>query len=80
MENSFIAQGPDDDVPAPGYQFTQFGARCLWGIKLAFQIVLGVTRTEVGYTQGFMHNPSYLHVCTGSAKHNEFVNVQYDPK
>ncbi|KAI9161850.1 hypothetical protein LWI28_021295 [Acer negundo] len=80
MENSSIAQGPDDDVPAPGQQFVQLGAGCFWGVELALQRVPGVTRTEVGYTQGFMHNPSYEDVCTGTTKHNEVVRVQYDPK
>ncbi|EEF51626.1 methionine sulfoxide reductase, putative [Ricinus communis] len=75
-----IPQGPDDDVPAPGQQFSQFGAGCFWGVELAFQRVPGVTKTEVGYTQGLMHNPSYEDVCTGTTKHNEVVRVQYDPK
>ncbi|WRX16697.1 Peptide methionine sulfoxide reductase MsrA domain - like 2 [Theobroma cacao] len=73
MENSAIAQGPDDDVPAPGQQFAQFGAGCFWGVELAFQRVPGVTKTEVGYSQGFMHNPSYEDVCSGTTNHNEVV-------
>ncbi|GLT39875.1 hypothetical protein SLA2020_140420 [Shorea laevis] len=80
VENSAIAQGPDDDVPAPGQQFAQFGAGCFWGVELAFQRVPGVTKTEVGYTQGFMHNPSYEDVCSGTTNHSEVVRVQFDPK
>ncbi|XVF11305.1 hypothetical protein REPUB_Repub08aG0015200 [Reevesia pubescens] len=80
MENSAIAQGPDDDVPASGQQFAQFGAGCFWGVELAFQRVPGVTKTEVGYSQGFMHNPSYEDVCSGTTNHSEVVRVQYDPK
>ncbi|XWS51554.1 hypothetical protein CRYUN_Cryun12cG0186500 [Craigia yunnanensis] len=80
MENSAIAQSPDDDVPAPGQQFAQFGAGCFWGVELVFQRVPGVTKTEVGYTQGFMHNPSYEDVCSGTTNHSEVVRVQYDPK
>lgn len=75
-----IAQGPDDDVPAPGQQFAQFGAGCFWGVELAFQRVPGVTKTEVGYTQGFLHNPSYEDVCSGTSSHSEVVRVQFDPK
>ncbi|XP_011003555.1 PREDICTED: peptide methionine sulfoxide reductase A1-like [Populus euphratica] len=75
-----IPQGPDDDLPAPGQQFAQFGAGCFWGVELAFQRVPGVTKTEVGYTQGLLHNPSYEDVCTGTTKHSEVVRVQYDPK
>ena len=75
-----IAQGPDDDVPAPGQQFAQFGAGCFWGVELAFQRASGVTKTEVGYTQGFLHNPTYEDVCSGTSNHSEVVRVQYDPK
>ncbi|KAI7732950.1 hypothetical protein M8C21_011430 [Ambrosia artemisiifolia] len=79
-QSSSIAQGPDDDVPAPGQQFAQFGAGCFWGVELAFQRVPGVTKTEVGYTQGFMDNPTYNDICTGTTNHSEVVRVQYDPK
>ena len=78
--DSSIAQGPDDDIPAPGQRFAQFGAGCFWGIELAFQRVAGVTKTEVGYSQGFLHNPSYEDVCSGTTNHSEVVRVQYDPK
>ncbi|KAJ8772346.1 hypothetical protein K2173_027523 [Erythroxylum novogranatense] len=75
-----IPQGPDDDVPAPGQQFAQFGAGCFWGVELTFQRVPGVTKTEVGYSQGLLHNPTYEDVCTGTTKHSEVVRLQYDPK
>ncbi|XP_052874990.1 peptide methionine sulfoxide reductase A3 isoform X1 [Gossypium arboreum] len=78
MENCAIAQGPEDDVPPSGQQFAQFGAGCFWGVELAFQRVSGITKTEVGYSQGFMHNPSYEDVCSGTTNHSEVVRVQYD--
>ncbi|KAL6008342.1 Peptide methionine sulfoxide reductase A4, chloroplastic [Asimina triloba] len=77
---SSIAQGPDDDIPAPGQQFAQFGAGCFWGVELSFQRVAGVTRTEVGYAHGFLHNPTYEDVCSGTTNHSEVVRVQFDPK
>ena len=79
-ESLAIAQGPDDDIPAPGQQFAQFGAGCFWGVELAFQRVPGLTKTEVGYTQGHIHNPTYEDVCSGQSNHSEVVRVQYDPK
>ncbi|KAM1050014.1 hypothetical protein ACFX2A_032493 [Malus domestica] len=63
-----------------GHHFTHFGDRCFRGVELEFQRVPGVTKTEVGYTQGFLHNPSYEDVCTGTTQHSEVVRVQYDPK
>ncbi|KAG9150161.1 hypothetical protein Leryth_009745 [Lithospermum erythrorhizon] len=77
---SSLPQSLDDDTPSPGQQFAQFGAGCFWGVELAFQRVPGVTKTEVGYSQGNLHNPSYENVCSGTTNHNEVVRVQYDPK
>ncbi|CAM6033006.1 unnamed protein product [Sphagnum compactum] len=74
-----IAQGPDDDTPAPGQQFAAFGAGCFWGVELAYQRVPGVTKTEVGYTQGYTHNPSYNDVCSGTTGHSEVVRVEFNP-
>ncbi|KAK8945978.1 hypothetical protein KSP40_PGU012489 [Platanthera guangdongensis] len=74
-----IALGPDEDVPAAGQQFAQFAAGCFWGVELAFQRVAGVTKTEVGYSQGKLHNPTYEDVCTDKTGHAEIVRVQFDP-
>ena len=35
MENSAAPLGPDEDIPASGQQFAQFGAGCFWGVELA---------------------------------------------
>ncbi|ANM70208.1 peptidemethionine sulfoxide reductase 1 [Arabidopsis thaliana] len=80
MDPSPIAQVIDDEAPAPGNQFTQFGAGCFWSVELAYQRVPGVTQTEVGYSQGITHDPSYKDVCSGTTNHAEIVRVQYDPK
>ncbi|KAH9331386.1 hypothetical protein KI387_003494, partial [Taxus chinensis] len=73
------ANGADTDVRAPGNQFAQFAAGCFWGVELTFQRIHGVANTEVGYSQGTMHNPTYEDVCSGRTKHAEIVRVQYDP-
>lgn len=78
-EVSKIAQGPDEDIPAEGEQFAQFGAGCFWGVELAFQRIPGVSRTEVGYSQGFIDNPTYDDICSGTTNHSEIVRVHYDP-
>ncbi|KAG5523031.1 hypothetical protein RHGRI_034997 [Rhododendron griersonianum] len=51
---------PDTDSPiGPGLEFAQFGAGCFWGVELAFQRVGGVVKTEVGYSQGHVPDPTY---------------------
>ncbi|KAL9250121.1 Peptide methionine sulfoxide reductase-like protein [Drosera capensis] len=76
--SSSPATGPDTEIPSPGHQFAQFGAGCFWGVELAFQRVPGVTKTEVGYSQGRVDDPSYEDVCSGTTGHSEVVRVMYD--
>ncbi|XP_051123212.1 peptide methionine sulfoxide reductase-like [Andrographis paniculata] len=80
-KSSNPALNPDLDSPAePGLELAQFGAGCFWSVELAFQRVEGVVKTEVGYSQGHVHNPNYRLVCTGSTNHSEVVRVHFDPK
>lgn len=57
-----------------------FGAGCFWGVETAFQKVLGVTATSVGYMGGHFPNPSYLDVLSRITGHAEVVQVEYDPQ
>lgn len=69
-----IAQGPDTDKPtAPGREFACFGAGCFWGVELAYQRVPGVANTEVGYSQGQLHLPTYQAVCSGNTGMSPFL-------
>ncbi|PIA30347.1 hypothetical protein AQUCO_05600051v1 [Aquilegia coerulea] len=78
--NSNPAQEPDLDQPEQaGHEFAEFGAGCFWGVELAFQRVEGVVKTEVGYSQGNVPDPTYKMVCTGTTNHVEVVRVQFDP-
>ncbi|KAI3927941.1 hypothetical protein MKW98_023542 [Papaver atlanticum] len=78
--NSNPASQPDLDQPdAPGLKLAQFGAGCFWGVELAFQRVEGVVKTEVGYSQGHIPDPTYKLVCTGTTNHSEVVRIHYDP-
>ncbi|KAG2262869.1 hypothetical protein Bca52824_069948 [Brassica carinata] len=74
-----IAQGSDDDSPAPEITLP-IRRRMLLGRGAGVSEAPGVTQTEVGYTQGITHNPSYEDVCSETTRHAEVVRVQYDPK
>ncbi|PKI66637.1 peptide methionine sulfoxide reductase-like [Punica granatum] len=74
------ALDPDLDAPdEPGHEFAQFGAGCFWGVELTFQRVVGVVKTEAGYSQGHVPDPNYKLVCSGTTNHVEVVRVQFDP-
>ena len=51
---------------------------CFWGCQKYFDLLPGVTETEVGYANGPTENPSYEAVCRDSG-HAETVRVAYDP-
>ena len=75
------ALAPDADAPAgEGLALAQFAAGCFWSVELVYQRLPGVARTEVGYSQGRRHAPTYRDVCGGGTGHAEVVRVHYDPK
>jgi peptide-methionine (S)-S-oxide reductase len=53
---------------------------CFWCTEAVFKRVEGVKRVISGYTGGYVKNPSYDEVCTGTTGHAEAVQVEFDPK
>ncbi|RLM75227.1 peptide methionine sulfoxide reductase A2-1-like [Panicum miliaceum] len=71
---------PDADAPAgEGLALAQFAAGCFWSVELTYQRLPGVARTEVGYSQGHLHAPTYELVCAHGTGHAEVVRLHYDP-
>jgi peptide-methionine (S)-S-oxide reductase len=56
-----------------------FGAGCFWGVEEAFQRVKGVISTTVGYSGGYLDNPTYKDVCTAKTGHAEVILIEFDP-
>lgn len=51
---------------------------CFWGTQQYFALLQGVTKTEVGYANSNVQNPTYEQVCSGSTHAAETVAVTYD--
>ena len=55
------------------------GGGCFWCTESVYKAVRGVTDVESGYSNGFVAQPSYEEVCTGTTGCNEVVKLEYDP-
>ncbi len=64
----------------PAGEVASFGAGCFWGSLAAFEHVIGVISTRVGYTGGHVAAPTYEQVCSGKTGHTETVEVTFNPK
>ncbi|MBD1848387.1 peptide-methionine (S)-S-oxide reductase MsrA [Cyanobacteria bacterium FACHB-63] len=52
---------------------------CFWGVEEILREVRGVIDTEVGYTGGWLENPTYEDTHDSRSGHAEAVRVTFDP-
>jgi methionine-S-sulfoxide reductase len=52
---------------------------CFWGVEDILRDAPGVIDTEVGYTGGWLENPTYEDTHDGRSGHAEAVRVTFDP-
>lgn len=55
-----------------------FAGGCFWGTEHFIRLIEGVVRTEVGYANGSVTDPTYQQVYTDRTGHVECVKVTYD--
>lgn len=55
-----------------------FAGGCFWGVQHYFNLVKGVSKTQVGYIGGIIPNPVYELVKKGVTGHTEACLVEYD--
>jgi peptide-methionine (S)-S-oxide reductase len=76
---SFADAAPAPKIP-PGAQVATFAGGCFWCMEADYDKVPGVIATISGYTGGFVANPTYEQVSSGTTGHAESVEVIFDPK
>ncbi len=52
---------------------------CFWCLEAVFDELRGVEKVESGYSGGFVPDPTYRQVCTGTTGHAEVVQLTFDP-
>ena len=52
---------------------------CFWGVEDILRDVPGVLDTEVGYTGGWLENPTYHDTHDSKSGHAEAVRITFDP-
>jgi methionine-S-sulfoxide reductase len=52
---------------------------CFWGVEEILRDVPGVIDTEVGYTGGWLKDPTYDDTHDGKSGHAEAVRITFDP-
>ena len=52
---------------------------CFWGVEEILRGVPGVIDTDVGYTGGWLPNPTYHDTHDGKSGHAEAIRVTFDP-
>lgn len=57
-----------------------FAGGCFWGTEHFLKQIKGVEKTQVGYANGNIANPTYEQVCNGNTNFAETVKVTYDPQ
>lgn len=54
------------------------GGGCFWCLEAVFQQLKGVTDVVSGYAGGYVENPFYWQVCTGTTGHAEVVQITFN--
>ena len=74
-QNSMPVDGPD-----PHPEVAVLAGGCFWGVEEILRGVSGVIDTDVGYTGGWLENPTYHDTHDSKSGHAEAIRVTFDPR
>jgi peptide-methionine (S)-S-oxide reductase len=60
-------------------EIATLGGGCFWCLEAVYKDLRGVTGVMSGYAAGYVPNPSYKAVCSGTTGHAEVVQIRFDP-
>jgi peptide methionine sulfoxide reductase msrA/msrB len=71
----------ESDAPAPpATEVAILAGGCFWGVEEILRAVPGVLETDVGYTGGWLENPTYHDTHDSKSGHAESVRIVFDPR
>jgi len=62
-----------------GHEVATIAGGCFWGIEEILRAIPGVIDTEVGYTGGWLENPTYHDTHDSKSGHAEAVRIVFHP-
>ena len=60
-------------------EIATLGGGCFWCLEAVFIDLKGVEKVVSGYAGGWVPDPGYKQVCTGTTGHAEVVQITFDP-
>lgn len=66
-------------TPSGKTEIAVLGGGCFWCTEAQYEMLKGVKTVVSGYANGITENPTYKEVCAGDTKHNEVIQIEFDP-
>ena len=74
-----IAADPAPTAASGKTELAVLGGGCFWCTEAQYEMLKGVKTVVSGYCNGIKENPTYKEVCAGDTKHNEVIQIEFDP-
>ncbi len=69
----------DQPAATPRTEVAVLAGGCFWGVEEILRDVAGVVETDVGYTGGWLENPTYDDTHDSKSGHAEAIRITFEP-